>query len=171
MVNPGKERTKEEELQIEEGEETVNEAVQQLAFADTVLINKIDLVEEETLEAVKKVVQTINSTARVLQCQLNKPEVDGKPGLPMEKVLDLNAFALDRALEVCDAHQLLFTGTYAAYHLNNMFVDQSNSYLCRLILTFWSLMVNWRRRRMMILRIHRLVSWLAVLHFHFAGYS
>lgn len=103
MIAPGKE-IKGEGTKPHTEEDPVNEAVQQLAFADTVLINKIDLVKEEELEDVKKLVQTINSTAKVLHCQLNKPEVDGKIGLPMDKVLDLNAFALDRALEVCTIH-------------------------------------------------------------------
>eukprot|EP00967_Tisochrysis_lutea_P096189 scaffold140725_cov36-Tisochrysis_lutea.AAC.2 len=46
-------------------EGTVNEAVQQVAFADRVLINKIDLVSKEELTDVKKLIHSVNAFAEV----------------------------------------------------------------------------------------------------------
>lgn len=47
----------------------VNEAAQQLAFADTVVINKTDLVNEEELIAVREKVKSVNAFARVVESQ------------------------------------------------------------------------------------------------------
>lgn len=98
MVHGGRKKGK--DGSDDEDQEPVNEAAQQLAFADIILLNKIDLVEEEELQEVKKVAKKINSSATILDCQLNKPEVDHVEGLPMEKVLDLNAFGLEKALDI-----------------------------------------------------------------------
>ena len=48
----------------EEG--TVNEAVQQLAFADSVIINKTDLVDAAHLQQVKEKVNSVNAFAKVV---------------------------------------------------------------------------------------------------------
>lgn len=47
----------------------VNEAVQQLAFADTVVVNKTDLVNEEELNGVIEKVKSVNAFARIVQSQ------------------------------------------------------------------------------------------------------
>ena len=47
-------------------EGTVNEAVQQVAFADRVVLNKVDLVSADELRAVKQTVSEINSFAEVI---------------------------------------------------------------------------------------------------------
>lgn len=49
-----------------QGEGTVNEAVQQLAFADSVIINKTDLVDADQLKLVKEKVNSVNAFARVI---------------------------------------------------------------------------------------------------------
>lgn len=43
----------------------VNEAVRQLAFADTILLNKTDLVNKDTLDENLQLIRSINSTAAV----------------------------------------------------------------------------------------------------------
>lgn len=48
---------------------TVNEAVQQLAFADSVIVNKTDLVSAEELAAVKEKINSVNAFAKVVQSQ------------------------------------------------------------------------------------------------------
>lgn len=48
---------------------TVNEAVQQLAFADSVIVNKTDLVNAEELAAVKEKINSVNAFAKVVQSQ------------------------------------------------------------------------------------------------------
>ena len=47
----------------------VNEAVQQLAFADSVIINKTDLVDEAHLKAVKGKIASVNAFAKVVQTE------------------------------------------------------------------------------------------------------
>ena len=47
----------------------VNEAVQQLAFADSVIINKTDLVDEAHLKTVKGKIASVNPFAKVVQAE------------------------------------------------------------------------------------------------------
>lgn len=75
----------------------INEALQQIAFSDLILLNKIDLVTEEEKAEVLKVVKKINSTARLVQCQLNDPA--SRPSI--DSLLGINSFSINRALEVC----------------------------------------------------------------------
>lgn len=79
-------------------DDTLNEIVQQLAFADMVLLNKVDLVTPKELDAVKVAVRAINATASLRECALKDPSPDAKP--PLEKLLDVNSFSVSRALEV-----------------------------------------------------------------------
>lgn len=75
---------------------TINEAAQQLAFADLILLNKTDLVSTEQLERVKAVVREINQNARQIECRLNQE--GGQP--PLADILDSNAFSVHKALKV-----------------------------------------------------------------------
>jgi hypothetical protein len=58
----------------------VNEAAQQLAFADLILLNKTDLVTAEQLDRVKRVVREINHSARQVECRLNQARARGAGG-------------------------------------------------------------------------------------------
>jgi len=81
----------------EETTEAVNEAVSQLALADLVLLNKIDLLDgKEELETVRRITSEINPTASFLECQLNTPE--GRPDA--EAILSVDSFSLQKALEI-----------------------------------------------------------------------
>jgi len=77
-------------------EGAINEALQQIAFSDLILLNKIDLVSEEEKTQVLRAVKKINSTARLVQCQLNDPLQ--RPSVDM--LLGINSFSINRALEV-----------------------------------------------------------------------
>ena len=78
---------------FEEKEEGIeNEAVEQLAFADRVLINKIDLVSEQELIQVENQVRSINAGASLVRTQMSKVDLDW--------VLNARAFELSRVLEV-----------------------------------------------------------------------
>lgn len=69
-----------------------HEAQEQLAFADIVLLNKIDLVSDEERAEVEKRIRRINPTAvihRSERCQV-----------PLENILGRSAFDLDRVLEI-----------------------------------------------------------------------
>mmetsp|Transcript_39727 Transcript_39727/g.88270 ORF Transcript_39727/g.88270 Transcript_39727/m.88270 type:complete len:568 (-) Transcript_39727:740-2443(-) len=77
-------------------EGAINEAVQQIAFSDLILLNKIDLVDEEGKENVVRAIRKINSTASLVECQLNEPAK--RPSL--DKLLGINSFSISKALEV-----------------------------------------------------------------------
>jgi G3E family GTPase len=78
---------------FEEKEEGIeNEALEQLAFADRVLINKVDLVNEEELLLVEKQIRSINAGASLVRTQMSKVDLDW--------VLNARAFELSRVLEV-----------------------------------------------------------------------
>ncbi len=68
-----------------------NEAVEQIAFADRIVLNKTDLVSEEHLTEVTARIRAINTPVEIIRAQHAKVELD--------KVLDVHAFDLDRVLE------------------------------------------------------------------------
>ncbi len=47
-------------------------AVQQVAFADKMLLNKTDLVDAATLAALAKRLHKINAGAQIIECQYSK---------------------------------------------------------------------------------------------------
>jgi G3E family GTPase len=65
-------------------------AMEQIAFADVILLNKIDLVDAAALERIGRLLQAINATANVIQSR--------KADVPLDRVLSLGAFDLERAL-------------------------------------------------------------------------
>mmetsp|Transcript_9089 Transcript_9089/g.26509 ORF Transcript_9089/g.26509 Transcript_9089/m.26509 type:complete len:405 (+) Transcript_9089:33-1247(+) len=82
----------EQHLDEEKPEGAENEAVEQVAFADRILLNKTDLVSEADLERVEKRLKSINSQAPVQRC--TKAEVSP------DWVLDIGAFDLKRVIEM-----------------------------------------------------------------------
>jgi G3E family GTPase len=72
--------------------ERAPEAQEQLAFADVVLINKIDLVGEDELKTVEGRIRRINPYAKIHRTE--------RCGIELGKVLERDAFSLDRILEV-----------------------------------------------------------------------
>ena len=82
----------EQHLDEEKPEGAENEAVEQVAFADRVLLNKIDLVSEEGLLRVEGRIRAINKFAPIQRCQQSEVSVDS--------VLNIKGFDLQRALEM-----------------------------------------------------------------------
>lgn len=78
------------------GQGAINEAIQQLAFSDIILLNKTDLVSEADKADVLLAIKRINNTARIIECQLNAD--GGRP--PLEDILGTNSFSVQRALTV-----------------------------------------------------------------------
>jgi G3E family GTPase len=72
--------------------EEVRAASEQIAFADVVLLNKTDLVSEQDLARVERRIRAINRTATLFRTEAAK--------LPIDSVLNVGAFDLDRALAV-----------------------------------------------------------------------
>jgi len=79
-------------LDDEKPEGVENEAVEQVAFADRVLLNKTDLVEEAELPAIEERIRKVNPTVQIFRTQQSK--VDPK------SLIAINAFSLDRVLEM-----------------------------------------------------------------------
>ena len=69
-------------------EGVLNESVQQVAFADKILLNKTDLVDKEKLGEVRKEIRTINAFATVLETQYSKVD--------LKEVLDVRAFSIEK---------------------------------------------------------------------------
>ncbi len=84
------------------------EAARQIAFADAIILNKVDLVSSEQIEAVEKRVHSINPTAPIHRT--SKSEVD------LTKVLDIQGFDLARAAELDSAFDLTPKEEHSGHH-------------------------------------------------------
>jgi len=82
----------EQHLDEEKPEGAENEAVEQVAFADRLLINKIDLVSSDDLTRVESRLRELNKFAPISHCQ--------NAAVALEAVLGIRGFELDRVLEM-----------------------------------------------------------------------
>jgi G3E family GTPase len=73
----------------------VNEASEQVAFSDRLLLTKTDLCSEIELSDVLERMQSVNPFAKVLPMNLKDKEVP----IPVQELCDIKAFSLDRALD------------------------------------------------------------------------
>ena len=73
---------------LDEGQE----AVEQIAFADLVLLNKTDLVTPEHLSELEDRIRKINAATRMVRTQNSQVPIDG--------ILDIRAFDLSQKLEI-----------------------------------------------------------------------
>jgi len=82
-------------LDEEKPKDVENEAVEQIAFADRIMVNKIDLVPDEAkLQEIEKRIKGINKYARIIRTQFSEKAPK------MSDLLGLNAFDLDRVVEM-----------------------------------------------------------------------
>lgn len=79
-------------LDDEKPEGVENEAVEQVAFADRILLNKTDLVEEDELPPIEERLKKLNPTALVYRCEHSK--------VAPKNLIGISAFSLDRVLEM-----------------------------------------------------------------------
>ena len=77
-------------LDEEKPDGAVNEAVQQIAFADKILLNKLDLVSDDEKAEVIDRIRGINRGAKIIDCQHS--------AVPLEAILEQHAFDLDKIL-------------------------------------------------------------------------
>jgi len=82
----------EQHLDEEKPEGAENEAIEQVAFADRLLLNKTDLVTEDDLVRIEKRLKSMNAAAQIVRC--TKAEVS------VDMVLDIGAFDLERTIEM-----------------------------------------------------------------------
>ncbi|XP_053322412.1 zinc-regulated GTPase metalloprotein activator 1A-like [Spea bombifrons] len=71
-------------LTEEKTEGLINEAARQVALADVIIINKVDLVSEQELEAVIVAARSINGVVKILKTQRSRVD--------LTEILDLHAF-------------------------------------------------------------------------------
>lgn len=69
-----------------------DEAVEQIAFADRILLNKIDLISTAALDELEQRIRQLNAMAKIYRTQNSVVDLDC--------ILGVDAFDLDRALEV-----------------------------------------------------------------------
>jgi len=81
-----------ERLREEKPEGVENESVEQLAFADRVLLNKCDLVDEKTLEEVQKAIRSINANTEIIRTQYG--QVDPA------RLINIQSFSLENVLKM-----------------------------------------------------------------------
>jgi len=68
------------------------ELKEQIAFADVVLLNKIDLVDAKDLDDLEARIHAMNAAAKIYRTR--------DAAIPMERILDVGGFDLDRALDI-----------------------------------------------------------------------
>lgn len=79
-------------LDEEKPEGVENEALEQVAFADRILLNKTDLVSDDKLAEIEERLRGINTQAQVFRCEYG--QVDPA------SLLNVGAFSMDRILEM-----------------------------------------------------------------------
>ena len=79
-------------IEDEKPEGIENEAVEQLAFADRIMLNKIDLVSDEEIKEVEKKIKSINAFAPIFHTQ--NSIIDPK------NLIDIGSFDLERTLKM-----------------------------------------------------------------------
>jgi G3E family GTPase len=72
-----------------------NEAVEQVAFADVLVVNKMDLVTADEVARLKSQLQSINASARIIESVNSR--------LPVDQVIGIHAFDLQKILAFDDA--------------------------------------------------------------------
>ena len=79
-------------LDDEKPEGIENEAVEQLAFADRIMLNKVDLVSEEDIKEVEERIKSINAFAPIYHTENSV--------IPPSELINIGAFDLDKTLQM-----------------------------------------------------------------------
>lgn len=74
---------------IEDGRNITDLLVDQVEFADVILINKVDLVDREEIENIKKRVKALNPDAELIETEYSDVDLD--------KIVDSNTFSMEKA--------------------------------------------------------------------------
>ena len=89
-------------IEEEKPEGIENEAVEQLAFADRILLNKIDLVSEDEIKEVERKIKSINGSAPILHTEnslIDPKELINIGSFDLEKTLEMDPEFLDTDAE------------------------------------------------------------------------
>jgi len=79
-------------LEEQKPDGAVNEAVQQVAFSDKILLNKVDLVTPDELTAIRKDIRKINHFAEVIECERSKVD--------LKKIIGINSFDIEKCIDL-----------------------------------------------------------------------
>ena len=82
----------EQHLDEEKAEGEENEAVEQVAFADRMILNKTDLVSEDDLDRLEKRLRSMNSSAPIIRSE--------RSAVSVANVLDIRAFDLKKTIDM-----------------------------------------------------------------------
>ena len=121
-------------LDEEKPEGVENEAHEQVAFADVLILNKTDLVSKEELEITKKKLKAINVHAPIIESQYSR--------VPIEKVINIKSFDLEKTLEMDEGfldvdaeHQHDSSISSFGIHIEGEFlIDKLNDWLRQLMM-------------------------------------
>ena len=80
---------------VEQHFDDSDEVVAQIAFADMIVLNKCDLIDDEKQHQIRERITALNKMAKILPAEM--------ANVPIPKVLDIGGFDLDRALSINDA--------------------------------------------------------------------
>ena len=80
---------------VEQHFDDSDEVVAQIAFADMIVLNKCDLIDDQQQRQISDRIGTLNKMAKILPAEM--------ANVPIAKVLDIGGFDLDRALSINDA--------------------------------------------------------------------
>jgi len=87
-----------EQLTRERSQGSVNESAQQVAYADKVLLNKVDAVKPEKLQEVMDAIRSVNYMVPIAKCSLGKNPDE----IPIGDLLGIDAFDLSKLMdEIC----------------------------------------------------------------------
>ena len=73
-------------------EGSINEAEHQIAFADRIVVNKLDLVSKDELADVVDRIKSMNSFAKIVKTEKSKA--------PLDQILGIGAFSLEKCAEI-----------------------------------------------------------------------
>lgn len=83
-----------QQLERERPEDTVNEPAQQVAFADKVLLNKVDAVDPARVRETIDAIRGVNTLVPIKECSLAK----APDAVPLDELLSIDAFDATRLL-------------------------------------------------------------------------
>ena len=79
-------------LDEEKPDDSINEAENQIAFSDRIVLNKLDLVtKDETADVIDRI-KSMNSFAKIIKTE--------KSRAPLDEILGIGAFSLDKLVEI-----------------------------------------------------------------------
>ena len=67
-----------------ESDSPINTAKKQIALADTILLNKLDVVSTDQKNKMRRALEAVNSAVPIIETQFSR--------IPLDKILDMNAY-------------------------------------------------------------------------------